>query len=353
MSFKVKLVTYFLLVSLLPLGAAALTLHSMSRRSETRGVDVRLNAGLQAVLGSYKVEVGRAARKARELANDKRFQRALERRDRPELLGFLRHPRGPWLRSTVLTTLPSELIGPASEVAVKAPHQLLGTLVAGVPLTDRALADLSTQAGLHGDTLVGVDGGIVAAGPSALHGAELVASPHARTLTVGRHRNRTLGTSRSEPGGQSALVLLSPQSKIDSAVSDSDKRLLLGVVGSLILIGLVAYVIGGSIVVALSRLSDAANAIAHGRLDRRVPVEGRDGFARLGRAFNEMADQLQERVSELQAERARLRETTVRFGEALAATHDVDQLLKLIVETVVEATGATGGLVVSLGGEVV
>jgi diguanylate cyclase (GGDEF)-like protein len=66
-----------------------------------------------------------------------------------------------------------------------------------------------------------------------------------------------------------------------------------------------------------------------------------------------MADQLEAREEELGAERARLREATVRFGEALAATHDVDQLLRLIIETVVETTGATGGLVVGLAGEVV
>jgi diguanylate cyclase (GGDEF)-like protein len=120
-----------------------------------------------------------------------------------------------------------------------------------------------------------------------------------------------------------------------------------------VLIGLVAYVVGGSIVVTLGRLADAANAIARGRLDRRVHVQGRDEFARLGSAFNEMADQLEARVAELDAERGRLRDATIRFGEALAATHDVDQLLRVIVETVVEATGATGGIVVGLGGEVV
>jgi diguanylate cyclase (GGDEF)-like protein len=128
---------------------------------------------------------------------------------------------------------------------------------------------------------------------------------------------------------------------------------MLGVLGSLILIALVAYVIGGSIVVSLGRLADAANAISRGRLDRRVSVTGNDEFARLGLAFNEMADQLQARMAELDAERARLREATVRFGDALAATHDVDQLLRVIIETVVEATGATAGIVVGLGGEVV
>jgi diguanylate cyclase (GGDEF)-like protein len=84
-----------------------------------------------------------------------------------------------------------------------------------------------------------------------------------------------------------------------------------------------------------------------------VEVSGQDEFARLGVAFNEMADQLEDRLEELDTERARVREATVRFGDALSATHDVDQLLRLIVETVVETTGASGGLVVGLGGEVV
>ena len=50
MSFKLKLVAYFLLVSLLPLGAAGWALHAVASRSETRRVDVRLQAGLRAVV---------------------------------------------------------------------------------------------------------------------------------------------------------------------------------------------------------------------------------------------------------------------------------------------------------------
>jgi diguanylate cyclase (GGDEF)-like protein len=72
----------------------------------------------------------------------------------------------------------------------------------------------------------------------------------------------------------------------------------------------------------------------------------------LGRAFNDMAAELEARLAELEAERGRLREAFSRFGEALAATHDPSQLLRVIVETAVEATGAEGGTIVGPSGEV-
>jgi diguanylate cyclase (GGDEF)-like protein len=345
MSFKLKLVAYFLLVSLLPLGAAGWGLHAVARRSETRGVDVRLEAGLRAVLASYKEELTATGRRARALARDHRFQRALSDHDRPTLRRLLA-PSGLRLESRALTYGPAKTIGPSSEVAVVGSRGLLGTLVAGVPFSGKSLARLRDRSGLDpNDKLVVVEHGRVALGPASVEGERLASSSRTTTLSVGRARYRTLAAS--------PLALLSPQDQIDDTVANADKRLLLGVLGSLVLIGLVAYVVGGSIVATLSRLADAANAIARGRLDRRVQVQGRDEFARLGLAFNEMADQLEARLAELDAERGRLREATVRFGEALAATHDVDQLLRVIVETVVETTGATGGLVVGLGGEVI
>jgi diguanylate cyclase (GGDEF)-like protein len=66
-----------------------------------------------------------------------------------------------------------------------------------------------------------------------------------------------------------------------------------------------------------------------------------------------MASQLQARLDELEDERGRLRDAITRFGEALAASHDVGQLLRVIAEAAVEATGATGGRLVADGGDVV
>ncbi|HYX89369.1 MAG TPA: diguanylate cyclase [Gaiellaceae bacterium] len=354
MSFKLKLAAYFLLVSLLPLAAAAWGLHAVASRSETRGVDVRLEAGLRAALAAYKDDLSAAGQRARALAADRRFQRALAAHDRVALRRLLAPTPHLRLESKGFSLGPAEMIGPSTAVAVVGREGVLGTLVAGVPLAPHALTRLRDRSGLDaGDTLVVVVGNAIAAGPDELEAKPLAPPVRPRTLKVGRHRYRALAASPERGRQDTALALLAPQSEIDHAVAAADKRLLGGVLATLVLIGLVAYVIGGSIVVTLGRVADAANAIARGRLDRRVDVQGRDEFARLGLAFNEMADQLEGRVEELAAERGRLRDATVRFGEALAATLDVDQLLRVIVETVVETTGATGGLVIGLGGEIV
>ena len=107
MSFRLKLVAYFLLVSLLPLGAAGWGLHAVAGRSETRRVDVRLEAGLRAVLAGYKDELSSAGRRAKQLADSPRFQQALRRGDRRQLQRLLAESPGLRLESPMLS------IGPA------------------------------------------------------------------------------------------------------------------------------------------------------------------------------------------------------------------------------------------------
>ena len=354
MSFKLKLVGYFLLVSVLPLGAAGWALHSIERSSETRRVDVRLEAGLRAVLATYKAQLAAADERAHALAANRDLQRALLRGDRRQLRKLVAANPGVRLVTPTLQLGPARMIAPGTRVAIVNNSSVVGTLASGVPLTSGALGRLRSRSGLDSnDRLVVLHHGRVVGGPRALTGAPLAAVGRAETLSVGGARYRTLATTAREEGDNPALALLTPQDEIDDAVTRADRRLLIGLFVSLLLIGLVAYAVGRSIVASLDRVATAANAIAHGRLDRRVEVEGTDEFARLGTAFNEMTDQLEARQEELDAERARMRESTVRFGDALAATHDVDQLLRVIVQTVVEATGATGGIVVGLGGEIV
>src|SRR4051794_40492629 len=84
-SFRLKLVIYFLLLSLLPLAAAFAGFASVAKESETRLVDTRLQAGLHAALAAYEERLVAAEASARALAGSPSFQRSLARRDRRAL----------------------------------------------------------------------------------------------------------------------------------------------------------------------------------------------------------------------------------------------------------------------------
>jgi diguanylate cyclase (GGDEF)-like protein len=160
-------------------------------------------------------------------------------------------------------------------------------------------------------------------------------------------------SARLDGATTTTLAVLTPQSRITSASTRTERRLLVALLATLVLVGLVAWLEGRAIVRSVRRLVRAANAIARGDLDRRVPVHGRDELALLARSFNEMAEQLGARLQELQAERQRLQDAITLFGEALAATHDVEQLLRVVLDVEIEATGASGGLVIVEGSEVI
>lgn len=346
-SFKLKLVVYFSVISLLPFAAAFSGLEAVTDRNETRRVDGMLETGVRAGLAHYADEVSAAERKAAALARDPAFQRALARRDRRALRRLvgresnvrLEAPRGLRLGS---------IAQPAVErvVTVTGSRGRLGRVVAGVSVDRDLAARVRRNAGIEpGGHVAFVRSGWIMAGTGRLAGPVRAPSDPNR-LTVSGHEFRALASEPLPEHPELRLIVLAPQARIDESTNWAQSRIFVAMLVVLVLIAAVAYLEGRSIVRSLGHVADAARGIARGRLGDRVGVRGRDEFASLGHAFNDMADQLEARVRELEEERRRVRETTLRFGEALAATHDVDQLLRVIVESAVESTGASLGRLV-------
>jgi diguanylate cyclase (GGDEF)-like protein len=354
-SFKLKLVAYFLLLSLLPMAAAFWGFSSVAGQSETRRVDARMQAGLRASLAAYQERIDAAQSTAEGLARNRTFQIDLERLDFPALVAMLRGT--PDITVTAVgdafrVGTPPQLAA-EREVTVFTRVGLIGTIRSYVPLDTELVDALRKRSGLAAaDSLVVLDGTRIVASYPQADGVVTLAPGRTQTVKIGGTEYRALVAPSLADASGVRLAVLSPQALIDAANATSRNRLLLGLLGSLALVSLVAYFEGRSIVRTLRGLSDAAQAIARGRLGERVPVRGRDEFALLGTAFNDMANQLESRLAELEAERARLRDAITRFGEALAATHDVDTLLGVIVEAAIEATGAAGARLQTDGGTV-
>jgi diguanylate cyclase (GGDEF)-like protein len=339
-SFKFKLVGYFVLLALVPLAAAFWGYQSIAARSHTREADVRLQSGLRSGLAAYQDRLDSASRAADRLARSPGFAPALARHD----TGALRRLLGTTQRLRIVAPhvdlgARPKRVAIARRVAVIGPKGPLGEVVAQLPLDSRLEQVLRLRAGLaEGDRmrLLPVGTFQMPAGKTA-------------TVSFAGRRFRTLVSTPLAGAPNMTLAVLAPQSKIDAATMHTERSLLAAVLATLILVGIIAWLEGRSIVRSIKRLVTAANSIALGDLDKRVPVHGRDELALLARSFNEMAEQLGARMQELETERERLQGAITLFGEALAATHDTEELLRVVLDVEIEATSATSGHVIVNG----
>ena len=355
-SFKLRLVTYFLLLSILPLLAASWAFSAVAGRSELGRTDSRLNAALRVAASAYSEEIAQGAgANARRLAHTRNVQRALRSRNRDTLIRVAREtPNTAFFASGELLAgeAPPGLAAERSADVVNTSGEILGSIVSWLPLDDNLATGLRARAGLVGDDqLVITSGGRIVAGPDQLRGRLDLSSQRARYVSLAGEDYRTVGTLIFAGGQRAAVFTLTPKAAIDGAVRDLRERFLLFALAALAIVASLAYLLGRTIVSSLKELADAAGAVARGQFERRVPVRGRDELASLGHAFNDMATQLDARRTELAAERSRVQDAVNRFGDALAATHDPYALLPVIVESMVEATVAAGGRLVADGEE--
>jgi diguanylate cyclase (GGDEF)-like protein len=355
-SFKAKLAVYFLLLSLLPIAAVFWAFSSVTSRSETRRVDARLEAGMRAALTAYQHDLDARRATATRLARERDFQQALEHTNLAALKRLLRGtddvevilPHG---RRVGAAPAPTAATARAD---VRTRKGLAGSIVASLPLDSSLAEALHRSSGLDPSDVVAIlDGTRVVAASLPLSGAIAAHAGVPASTTVSGAGYRVLASGALLDHRQLRLATLSPQHPIDTATSAARDRLLLFLGLALLAIGLIAYTQGRAIAGNLKELVAAARDVAEGRLAKRVPVRGRDELAELGRAFNDMAEQLEERLDELQAERARLRGAFMRFGDALSATHDTRQLLRVVLEAAVEATHATGAALIDPRGEII
>jgi diguanylate cyclase (GGDEF)-like protein len=355
-SFKLKLVGTFLALSVLPLAAAFWNFSEVAERSVIGSADDRLEAGLSAALVAFEDERERASSAAERLGRDPAFQAAVARGDRAAIAQLL--SASPSLRvempagQTIGTVLP---LAAETEVSLFGPGDRSVKIVASVPLADLLVRRLHARSGLTSPDELAVvrsDGRITASSSPSIRGEAVLVPGRIATESIGNRRYRAVA-ARVVPEKGIALAAVTPSSEISAEKRSVVQQLVFGLMGSLLLIGFVAYVAGRSIVQGLDPLVAAANSIAAGRLRERVPVRGGDEFAELGRAFNEMAAQLEARLEDLEDERRRLRAANARFGDALASALDPEQLRRVIVESAVEASHADGGVVIDEEGSVI
>jgi diguanylate cyclase (GGDEF)-like protein len=348
-------VAYFVLLSLVPLAATYWGFSTVAGAGDSHRVTLRQEAGLRAALALYAERADRAQARAEQLARFRPLQSALGRRDRRRLRQIVAGEPSLYVVGTggLRVGSPPRLAARLPVDVVAGTHRL-GEVVATIPLDSSLVGSLRREAAfVPGDALALLEGSRIVASSPSLRGHVPLATGKSATVSVGGTRFRAFVAPALPRAPTVRLAVLTREALIDAADARTRERLLAGLLACLALVGVVAYLQGRSIVRNLGHFATAARGIAHGSFHERVPVRGRDEFAALGTAFNDMAAQLEARQAELEAGRGRAREALARFGEALAATHDEKQLLRIVAAAAVEATSARGSRVVSADGSVV
>ncbi|MFG1717900.1 diguanylate cyclase [Micromonospora chalcea] len=101
----------------------------------------------------------------------------------------------------------------------------------------------------------------------------------------------------------------------------------------------------------LGELAGAVDRVARGDLSARVPVRSRDEIGRLAGAFNRMARETGSYVAALTSSRDQLRNHLAVLGDTLASTHDLQRILRVILDSAIAATGARAGAVLLVDAE--
>ncbi len=205
------------------------------------------------------------------------------------------------------------------------------TAVSAVLLDRDQLLSWRGQVGASSDLLMAVacPGGASGATMASARGRRLQDAALKVAQGVGRSRDVLTvdgnPTAITQPGtGQPCAVVASTQA---TGPLQSAKFIWWLLALALFLGALLVWWLARQLSLPLLALTDATNRAARGDLSVRLPVKRTDEVGQLAATFNNMAQQIDSRITEVRLSRDDLRENIHRLGEALQRTHDLDGLL--------------------------
>jgi diguanylate cyclase (GGDEF)-like protein len=140
--------------------------------------------------------------------------------------------------------------------------------------------------------------------------------------------------------GSGIVVLVSRNS--GDPLGDLSPLILLVVAFGVVAATILAYLLARLLSRPLEQLTEEALAATTGP---EVAAARGDDVARLGVALGAMRDRLQTTVAQLDESRVELRRGLERLGETLTATHDLDELLEVVLEAAASTLDAESGAV--------
>ncbi|MGZ4200722.1 MAG: diguanylate cyclase [Thermoleophilaceae bacterium] len=348
MSFRTRLLLFFTIIVVVPMGAVALVLFSITSQSELGKADARIAEGTRVAFSVYRDDREQALPQLRRIARDPALRRALGKSGPAAshvLAGLVTGP----VRSVALYDNSGKLVSSAGAMppvapAVAAPTDAQGTQFGSLAVSTTTASSFAAAVASLTDLDVRIYSGNSVLASTLPQGSPSGSPPKSGKVTIAGKSYRGNFEPLQEPVGPPlTLGVLTRSGGISSSIARS--RALIAV----ILVGFVglALVLSVFIVRALQGQIDqflrAARRLARGDFSQPVPTHGDDEFAALGEEFNKMSRELEAKIQEVESKRRELEETIRRVGDAFAAGLDRQGLLDLAVRTAVEACEGEAG----------
>src|SRR3954471_17626988 len=350
MSFRSRLLLFFMIIVIVPMIAVALVLFSITADSETGKADAAIAQGLRAAFAVYDGDRAKARPALEAVARDPVLAAAIGKHNTPAAVARLRtleraHPAIRRITAYDNARRQVAAIGASDAVApaVAAPStgsKRIGLIAVSITSADQYARDVKRVTGL--EARVTVAGRLAGSTLGETTGRPLAARSGDASIGDRQYRGRFAPLS-DVVGSPASVGVFENRDALASSIDD--RRLLIGaILAAFLLLALLSSIV---VVRALQRqvnkFLEAARRLANGDFSRPVPVEGGDEFAALGREFNAMSEQLAGKIEEVQRKRGELEDTIRRVGEAFAASLDRQEMVNIAVRTAVEACEAEAG----------
>jgi diguanylate cyclase (GGDEF)-like protein len=344
-SFRNRLRLFFVVIVIIPMLAVALVLFQLVARSEQSQVDAQLGEAQRVAQNLYRDSAGEANDAGKAIAADDALGQAIAKKDSTAIQARLDDVSRRVGARRVLLELDGQGkfeygteigVAPSRNALHDQNDRPLGRLTTAVESVSSFASKLESVAEVG--VVVFEGGRVLGASRAELARANLPSRGSAKVDGT-EYRVRSVAAQGFD-GRRLTLRIATP----DTTDAGSPTWLVIGaLLGFLVLAVAFAITVSRTLQAEVQGLLVAARAIGQGDFSQRVPTEGNDEFAALGKEFNAMAEQLAQRLEELRRERARLAEAIRRVGESFTKSLDRVGLLEVVVQTAVDGVEAACG----------
>ena len=317
MSFRVRLIVFFVLIVALPMVALAVLVTQISSDSANGKTDARLDAGVRTATNLYdqaRADSGRVANDlARETADDPESIAAIRAGAVGDVVSLARiyADRDGISYVSIVDSEGHETVAGDSRPVATAEVDLVddqgdqvGTITTSTTTRDQLLREIESTTGEEA-ALLGPRGPV--SGTADVEAGDLPASGEAKDLQRGDEEVRVAATA---PLGaeQVRVALFAPT--VDEGFLGSRPNVAIALIAffavALIAVALILRSLQGYV----REMLGAAKRIGDGDFSTRVPVSGRDEMAGLASEFNKMSGRLADQMDELRRQRIEIEKST-------------------------------------------